>query len=150
DQRHRVNGWLLTNFRGFAINNRVSFASAQPTSASCGPRQGNPFAPAAGQRATGPADRICGSLTSATTDSILVRNTLRKDNAFFSWDVRVSKAVPVGGPGRQLEIIAEVFNVTGADNCRDPSFATYLNFDGTLSARSGDPGQLQVGARWVF
>ena len=150
DQRHRFNGWLLTEVHGFQINNRVSYYSAQPTSMSCGPRQGNPFAPAAGQRATGPADRICGSLGSPATDSVLQRNTLRKDNAFFSWDVRISKALPVGRPGQQLEIIAEVFNLTGADNFRDPSFATYLNFDGTLRSGLGDPRQFQVGMRWQF
>jgi len=150
DQRHRFNAWVLTSVKGFSINNRVSFFSAQPTSASCGPRQGNPFAPPAGQRATGPADRICGSLSSAVTDSVLVRNTLRKHNAYFSWDLRVSKMLPVGRPGQQLEAILEVFNLTGADNFRDPSFATYLNFDGTIRSGLGDPRQLQVGARWVF
>jgi hypothetical protein len=56
----------------------------------------------------------------------------------------------VGRPGQQLEIIAEVFNLTGTDNFRDPSFATYLNFDGTLRSGLGDPRQFQVGARWVF
>ena len=144
DQRHRFNGWLLTDFKGFQINNRVTYASAQPTSASCGPRPGNPFAPPAGARATGPADRICAD------GHILQRNTLRKDNAFFSWDLRVSKALPVGRPGEQLELIVEVFNLTGADNFRDPSFATYLNFDGTLRSGLGDPRQLQVGVRWGF
>ena len=144
DQRHRFNAWVLTDFHGFAINNRVSYYSAQPTSASCGPRPGNLFAPPAGSRATGPADRICAD------GHILQRNTLRKDNAYFSWDVRVSKALPVGRPGQQLEIIAEVFNLTGADNFRDPSFATYLNFDGTLRSGLGDPRQLQVGMRWQF
>ncbi|HXJ30546.1 MAG TPA: hypothetical protein VNG35_07900, partial [Gemmatimonadales bacterium] len=144
DQRHRFNGWLLTEVRGFQINNRVSYYSAQPTSASCGPRPGNPFAPPAGSRATGPADRICAD------GSIVQRNTLRKDNAFFSWDLRVSKSLPIGRPGQQLEIIAEVFNLTGADNFRDPSFATYLNFDGTLRSGLGDPRQFQVGARWQF
>ncbi len=144
DQRHRFNAWVLTDFHGFAINNRVSYYSAQPTSASCGPRPGNLFAPPAGSRATGPADRICAD------GHILQRNTLRKDNAFFSWDVRVSKSLPVGRPGQQLEIIAEVFNLTGADNFKDPSFATYLNFDGTLRSGLGDPRQFQVGVRWGF
>ncbi len=144
DQRHRFNGWLLTEVRGFQINNRVSYYSAQPTSASCGPRPGNLFAPPAGSRATAPADRICAD------GHILQRNTLRKDNAFFSWDLRVSKSLPVGRPGQQLEIIAEVFNLTGADNFRDPSFATYLNFDGTLRSGLGDPRQFQVGLRWGF
>jgi len=150
DQRHRFNGWLLTEIKGFQINNRVTYGSAQPTSASCGPRQAHPFAPPAGARATDPVERICGSLASAATDSVLPRNTLRKDNAYFSWDVRVSKSLPVGRPGQQLEIIAEVFNLTGTDNFRDPSFATYLNFDGTLRSGLGDPRQLQVGMRWQF
>jgi hypothetical protein len=80
----------------------------------------------------------------------LQRNTLRKDNAYFSWDLRVSKLLPVGRPGQQLEAIVEVFNLTGSDNFRDPAFATYLNFDGTIRSGLGDPRQLQVGARWVF
>lgn len=144
DQRHRFNAWVLTSVKGFSINNRVSYFSAQPTSASCGPRPGNPFAPPAGQRATSTADRICAD------GHILQRNTLRKNNAYFSWDLRVSKLLPVGRPGQQLEAILEVFNLTGADNFRDPSFATYLNFDGTIRSGLGDPRQLQVGARWVF
>ena len=144
DQRHRFNAWVLTDVKGFSINNRVSYYSAQPTSASCGPRPGNPFAPPAGQRATGSADRICAD------GHILQRNTLRKDNAYFSWDLRVSRAVPVGRPGQRLEIILEVFNLTGNDNFRDPAFATYLNFDGTIRSGLGDPRQLQVGAKWVF
>jgi hypothetical protein len=144
DQRHRFNAWMLTSVKGFSINNRVSYFSAQPTSASCGPRPGNPFAPPAGQRATSTADRICAD------GHILQRNTLRKNNAYFSWDLRVSKLLPVGRPGQQLEAILEVFNLTGADNFRDPSFATYLNFDGTIRSGLGDPRQLQVGARWVF
>ncbi|HEY6110209.1 MAG TPA: TonB-dependent receptor [Gemmatimonadales bacterium] len=150
DQRHRFNGWLLTNVRGFAINSRVSYVSAQPTSASCGPRFGHPFAPPAGDRASGAIDRICGPVAVQTTDSVLVRNTLRKDNAYFSLDLRVSKMLPVGRPGQQLEAIVEVFNLTGSDNFRDPAFATYLNFDGTIRSGLGDPRQLQVGARWVF
>jgi Carboxypeptidase regulatory-like domain len=144
DQRHRFNAWVLTDVKGFSINNRISYYSAQPTSASCGPRPGNPFAPPAGQRATSSADRICAD------GHILQRNTLRKDNAYFSWDLRVSRTVPVGRPGQQLQIIVEVFNLTGADNFRDPAFATYLNFDGTIRSGLGDPRQLQVGAKWLF
>jgi hypothetical protein len=144
DQRHRVNAWVLTSVKGFSINNRVSYYSAQPTSASCGPRPGNPTAPPAGQRATSAADRICAD------GHILQRNTLRKDNAYFSWDLRVSRALPVGRPGQQLEVILEVFNLTGSDNFRDPAFATYLNFDGTIRSGLGDPRQLQVGAKWLF
>jgi hypothetical protein len=150
DQRHRFNGWFLANIHGFFVNSRVSLYSAQPASVSCGPRQGNLFAPAAGKRATGPADRICGSLLSAATDSVLMRNTIRKDNAYFSLDLRISRAIPVGRPGQQLEAILEIFNVTNNDNFKDPGVGKFLNFDGTIRSGLGDPRQLQVGLRWGF
>lgn len=143
DQRHRFNGWALAKVFGFYVNNRVSYYSAQPTSASCGPRLGNPFAPPAGSRATGPADRICAN------GSIVLRNTLRKDNAYFSWDIRISRPFPAG-PRGQLEALIEIFNVTNADNFKDPGVGTFLNFDGTVRSGLGDPRQLQAGLRWVF
>ncbi len=145
DQRHRVNAWTLVKLpAGIYMNNRVSYYSAQPISESCGPRPGNLFAPPAGQRASGPADRIC------TDGHILQRNTLRKDNAYFSWDLRLSKAFDVGRQG-QLEAIIEVFNLTGNDNFRDPSYGNLVfNFDGTIRSGLGDPRQLQAGLRWLF
>jgi len=145
DQRHRVNAWALVKLPGgIFMNNRVSYYSAQPVSESCGPRPGNLFAPPAGQRATGPADRICAS------GAILKRNTLRKDNAYFSWDVRLSKPVDVGPQG-QIEAILEVFNLTGNDNFRDPAYGNLVfNFDGTIRSGLGDPRQLQAGLRWIF
>ena len=143
DQRHRFNGWLLAKVFGFYFNNRVSYYSAQPASASCGPRTGNLFAPPAGARANGPADRICAD------GHVLVRNTIRKDNAYFSWDLRVSRPLPAGPRGR-LEAMVEVFNVTNADNFKDPAAGTFLNFDGTIRSGLGDPRQLQAGIRWIF
>jgi hypothetical protein len=143
DQRHRFNGWVLSKVFGFYLNNRVSYYSAQPASASCGPRAGNPFAPPLGARANGPADRICAD------GSILLRNTLRKDNAYFSWDIRISRPFPAG-PRGQLEALIEIFNVTNADNFKDPGVGTYLNFDGTIRSGLGDPRQLQAGLRWLF
>ena len=143
DQRHRFNGWLLANVFGFYFNNRVSYYSAQPASASCGPRPGNPFAPAAGQRAVTTADRICAD------GHILQRNTIRKDNAYFSWDLRISRPFAAGPRGR-LEALIEVFNVTNADNFKDPASSNFLNFDGTIRSGLGDPRQLQAGLRWVF
>ena len=122
DQRHRVNAWALVKIPlGIYMNNRVSYYSAQPVSMSCGPRFDNPFASPAGQRASSPADRVCGPLGSPTTDSVLVRNTLRKDNAYFSWDVRFSRPFDLGRQG-QFEAIVEVFNLTGNDNFRDPAY----------------------------
>jgi carboxypeptidase family protein len=145
DQRHRFNGWAVVRLPGnFHFDNRISYYSAQPTSASCGPRPGNPFAPPAGQRATGPADRICAD------GSVLLRNTLRKDNAFFSWDVSLSRPFDFGRQGH-FDLIIEVFNLLNTDNFRDPSYGNLLfNFDGTIRSGLGDPRQLQAGARWNF
>lgn len=145
DQRHRINGWLLAHVgSGAFLNSRVSIYSAQPTSESCGPRPGNPFAPAAGERAIAPADRICAD------GHILQRNTLRKDNAYFSWDVGLTIPFNLGRQGR-LELIAQVFNVLGNENFRDPSSPGLLfNFDGTIRSGLGDPQQAQVGLHWVF
>jgi hypothetical protein len=139
DQRHRVNAWLLTNIHGFFFNNRVSYYSAQPASETCVGNQPS------GIRASSPGQRICAD------GHILLRNTIRKDNAYFSWDFRVSRAIPMGRPGQALEAILEVFNVTNNDNFKDPAAGTnYLNFDGTIRSGLGDPRQLQVGLRWAF
>ncbi len=140
DQRHRVNAWALVKVPGgIYLNNRVSYYSAQPVSEQCGAGNvGN------GQRATGPTDRICGD------GHILKRNTLRKDNAYFSWDLRLSKPFDIGRQG-QVEAIIEVFNLTGNDNFRDPSYGNLVfNFDGTIRSGLGDPRQLQAGLRWLF
>ena len=95
-------------------------------------------------RAVLPSDRICPD------GSILPRNTLRKDNAFFSWDLRVSRLFDFG-PRRRVEVIADLFNVTGADNFKDPAATSLLfNFDGTVRGGLGDPRQLQIGMRYLF
>jgi outer membrane receptor protein involved in Fe transport len=145
DQRHRLNGWMLLHIGGgLFLNNRVSIYSAQPTSESCGPTAINPLAPPKGQRAGSPADRICAD------SSILKRNTLRKDNAYFSWDVGLTWPFNLGKSGR-LELVAQVFNVLGSENFRDPAATSLLfNFDGTLRSGLGDPQQTQIGVHWVF
>ena len=143
DQRHRFNAWLLAVLPGDVyVNNRLSAYSAQPTSEACGANNVG-----TGQRAN-PADptqdRICPD------GHILQRNTIRKDNAYFSWDIRVSKPFNFGQRGT-FEAILEVFNVTNNDNFRDPSTAgVFLNFDGTLRSGLGEPRQFQVGGRYLF
>ncbi|HVE77349.1 MAG TPA: carboxypeptidase regulatory-like domain-containing protein [Gemmatimonadaceae bacterium] len=139
DQRHRVNAWLLAHVPGnIFLNNRVSAYSAQPASEQCGTDNRG-----TGARAISPQDRICPD------GSILQRNTLRKDNAFFSWDIRASRPFTVGASA--IEVIAEVFNVTNADNFRDPAATSLLfNFDGTVRSGLGDPRQAQLGVRYVF
>ncbi len=144
DQRHRVNLWVLEHLPyGIELNHRISYYSAQPTSASCGPWTANPFAPPAGQPATSPADRICAD------GHIIQRNTLRKDNAHFQWDLRISRAFPVGRGS--VEALIEVFNVTNTFNLRNPSAPALLfNFDGTIRSGLGDPRRVQAGLRWAF
>jgi hypothetical protein len=138
DQRHRFNGWFLSKVAGFYLNNRVSYYSAQPASETCVSNRPS------GIRAVSPQQRICGD------GHILLRNTIRKDNAYFSWDIRISRPFPAG-PRGQLEAMIEIFNVTNADNFRDPaSGTTYKNFDGTIRSGLGDPRQLQAGLRWLF
>ena len=139
DQRHRLNLWALYHFP-FDIygNTRFSWYSAQPTSEKCVNN-----APS-GIRATSPADRICANGT------ILLRNTIRRDNAYASWDIRLSRPFRISGGG-QFEALVEVFNVLNRDNFRDPSSASLLfNFDGTIRNGLGDPRQIQVGVRYGF
>jgi len=139
DQRHRLNLWALYHFPwDIYANNRFSWYSAQPTSEKCVNN-----APS-GQRATAPGDRICANGT------ILLRNTIRRDNAFASWDIRLSRPFHTSAKG-QFEVIAEVFNVLNRDNFRDPSSASLLfNFDGTIRNGLGDPRQAQLGVRYGF
>ena len=113
--------------------------SAQPTSEKCGTNnQGT------GARAVGAGERICPNGT------ILKRNTIRKDNASFNWDVRASRPFSVG-KGQMIEAVLEVFNLTNADNFKDPSAGgLFLNFDGTIRSGLSEPRQMQLGLRYVF
>jgi outer membrane receptor for ferrienterochelin and colicin len=143
DQRHRFNAWVLAILPGdIYVNNRLSAYSAQPTSESCGPantgtgERANPNNPL--------QDRICPD------GHVLQRNTIRRDNAYFSWDIRLSKPFNFGRQGT-LEAIFEVFNVTNHDNFKDPStLGTFLVFDGTIRSGLGEPRQFQAGVRYLF
>jgi hypothetical protein len=140
DQRHRVNAWVLSVLPGeLYLNNRVSYYTAQPASEICGANNTG-----TGVRATVPQQRICPD------GHILQRNTIRRDNAYFSWDIRLSKPVYLGRQGA-LELIFEAFNVTNHDNFKDPSTGgTFLVFDGTIRTGLGEPRQFQAGARYIF
>jgi hypothetical protein len=126
DQRHRFNAWLLVTTAGFDINNRVSSRSAQPRSV------GNT-----------PQERI------QPDGTILKRNTLRKDNEFFTWDLRVSRSF--NAAGASIEPIFEIFNITNSRNIRRPEVTNLIfNFDGTVQSGLGDPRQAQLGLRVRF
>lgn len=149
DRRHQVNGYVLTRLPGeIVLNNIVRAGTAQPTSESCGPRgavaglPANPFAPPAGERASSRVDRLCADGT------VLERNTLRKDNAFFEWDIRASKIFPFGD--YEIEVIAEAFNVTNTNNFLDTDAELLFNFDGTIRSGLSDPRRFQLGTRFRF
>ena len=143
DQRHRLNAWALAPLPGgFLVNHRLSWYSAQPVSEACGDDNRG-----LGRAAVNPwgalSDRICGDGT------ILRRNTLRKERGFFSWDVRLTRPIPLAD-GR-LEAIVEVFNLLDTDNYREPSSAGLLfNFDGTVQSGLGDPREVQLGLRYAW
>ncbi|MFL5402726.1 MAG: carboxypeptidase regulatory-like domain-containing protein [Gemmatimonadales bacterium] len=140
DQRHRFNAWVLAVLPGeIYLNNRVSAYSAQPASEVCG--AGNV---GTGQRASLQSQRVCPD------GHILLRNTIRRDNKYFSWDIRVSRPFNLGHQGA-MELIFEAFNVTNNDNFKDPSSGgTFLNFDGTIRSGLGEPRQFQAGVRYLF
>ena len=139
DQRHRFNAFLLNKLPGrFFLNNRVTYTSAQPVSEKCGTNNVG-----SGVRG-GAADRICPNGT------ILDRNTLRRDNDYASWDLRLSRPFTVRS-GQSIEAILEVFNVLGRNNFKDPAFNGLLfNFDGTVRSGFGDPRQIQAGLKYQF
>ena len=135
DQRHRLNLWALYHFPfDIYANSRFSWYSAQPASEDCANR---------GQRAATPQNRICGG-------TILLRNTIRRDNTFASWDLRLSRPFRTRGHG-EFEVLVEAFNIFNRDNFRDPASPSLLfNFDGTIRRGFGDPRQVQAGVRYGF
>ncbi|MEQ1645400.1 MAG: hypothetical protein ABL959_18260, partial [Pyrinomonadaceae bacterium] len=122
DQRHRFNAFA-TFMLPYDINLSpiVQFRSAQPTSVT--------------NRGTFP--------------NIIQRNTLRLDNKFFTFDVRVSKVFKFT-ESISLEPIFEAFNLTNSRNQRSLPRPLTFNFDGTVSAGFGEPRQAQIGVRFKF
>ena len=130
DRRHQVSGYMLAALPArVQLNQVVRYLSASPVSEQCANR---------GERAVQPADRICAD------GSILTRNTLRRQNGFFSWDLRVSRRFALGATA--IEPIFEIFNLTNADNFVDPAVGSLLfNFDGSLRSGLGDTRRAQAG-----
>ena len=87
------------------------------------------------------------------------RNTLRKDNEFFSFDWRLSRVFHLS---ERVELIPqiEMFNTFNSDNFINSSFLpgnqssltapSLFNFDGYLRQGIGDPRQVQLSARLRF
>ena len=139
DQTHRLNGWLLTKLPGdVEVNARYSFRSAQPKSIQYnGPDCVN------GCDALTPQDRINPDGT------VTKRNLGRKDNAFSSLDLRVSRMFHTGKV--IVEPVLEIFNLFNSRNLRRPEVTSLIfNFDGTVQSGAGDPLQVQLGVRAKF
>jgi hypothetical protein len=79
-----------------------------------------------------------------------IRNSLRKDNQYASFDWRVSRAIKLG---EKYELIptAEMFNTFNSDNnVNTVAGPSLFNFDGFLRKGVGDPRQLQLAVKLKF
>ena len=111
DQRHRFNAWVLAVLPGdFYLNNRLERLLRPAGLGELRRRQ-------RGHRDSGPSRRRSASAPTATSSSATRSG---EDNAYFSWDIRLSGRSTSAGRGR-FEAIFEVFNVTNTDNFKDPS-----------------------------
>jgi hypothetical protein len=78
------------------------------------------------------------------------RNTLRKDNQYFSFDWKIQRPFNLG-ERYQLIPIVEMFNTfDNANNINPLSTPGLFNFDGFLRQGVGDPRQLQLALRFTF
>jgi hypothetical protein len=78
------------------------------------------------------------------------RNTLRKDNQFFSFDWRLQRPFRFGERYALVPIL-EMFNTFNNANNIDPTISSGLfNFDGFLRQGVGDPRQLQLALKFNF
>jgi hypothetical protein len=123
DIRHKFNffGYFVIP-RGFWANTRVQYRSAQPISAS---------------------PRVVNGVDSG-------RNSLRKDNEYFSLDWRVGRPFRFGAR-YELTPILEMFNTfNNANNINPLSTPALFNFDGFLRTGVGDPRQVQLAVKLTF
>jgi len=78
------------------------------------------------------------------------RNTLRKDNQYFSFDWRLARPFKIG-ERYELTPTLEMFNTFNNDNNVNPlSTPGLFNFDGFLRQGVGDPRQVQLSLKFLF
>jgi hypothetical protein len=123
DIRHKFNlfGFFELPYE-LSLNARVQSRSAQPITAS---------------------PRIVDGVDSG-------RNSLRKDNSYFSFDWRVSRAFRFG-TRYQIIPTLEMFNTfNNANNINPLTGAALFDFSGFLRTGVGDPRQVQLAVKFVF
>ncbi len=128
NQRHRFNMFgLYQGPWGIEFAPVISFHTPEPISFGATPQ-----------------DRILAN------GYVIKRNTLWKDDTFFSWDFRVDKNFRLS-ERFTLQASVDVFNATNRKNLKFPANGNLLfNFDGTVQSGLGDPRQEQLGLRLVF
>jgi hypothetical protein len=78
------------------------------------------------------------------------RNTLRKNNQYFSFDWRIQRPFKFGERYALIPII-EMFNTfNNANNINPLTTAALFNFDGFLRQGVGDPRQVQLAVKFTF
>src|SRR5262249_27863541 len=78
------------------------------------------------------------------------RNTLRKDNEYFSLDWRLTRAFRLGGRAEIIPML-EMFNTFNNDNNINPLTTNLLfDFSGFLRTGVGDPRQVQLAVKVTF
>jgi hypothetical protein len=123
DIRHKFNFYAYAELPwGFQATGRIQARSAQPIT---------------------PSPRVVNGIDQG-------RNSLRKDNDFFSLDWRVLRPIKLG-ERVAITPILEMFNTTNSKNNVNPLVSPALfNFDGFLRQGVGDPRQLQLAVRFTF
>jgi hypothetical protein len=123
DERHKFNAYTVADLPGgFHGNVRMQAHSAQPIT---------------------PEPRFVGGVDQG-------RNSLRKDNAFFTFDFGVDRPFHLG---ERMQLIPkiEVFNAFNNKNNVNPlSTPALFDFNGFLRVGVGDPRQAQLSVRFEF
>ena len=123
DIRHKFNAFGYFEIRRFQLNTRLQARSAQPIT---------------------PNPRVLNNVDRG-------RNTLRKDNKYFSFDWRLGYPIKFGGGRYELIPVVEMFNTFNNDNNINPLATPALfDFSGFLRTGVGDPRQVQLAVKFVF
>ncbi len=123
DIRHKFNFFGFAQLPGgLEFNGLVSIRSAQPIT---------------------PSPRVLNGIDRG-------RNSIRKDNAFSSFDWRLQRPFQFGDRYKII-LLAEMFNTFNRKNNLNPLITPALfNFDGFLRSGIGDPLTAQLGVKFHF
>jgi hypothetical protein len=141
NETHKFNAYTVADLPwGFHGNVRIQAHSAQPITDVQPPNN----------TSSGPPCSITNSATRFVNGTDCGRNHLRKDNAFFTFDLGLDRPFHLGERMRIIPRL-EIFNLFNNKNNVNPlSSPALFNFDGFLRQGVGDPRQAQLSARFEF